>query len=383
VYGSDEAQESYNKLVAEWLARGRKLPNHPKRKPRRATIAEVSDTGVEVLTVGQLVGQYQEWAERRYTNSNQAEIIFYALRPMTECYGSLPACEFSPNKLRAVRSLMVERQWTRSNLNRAISLVRGAFGWGVSHELIPESIHAALRLVEPIPYGAEGVKESQPKELVSDEMIEAIRPYLSRQVYSLLRLAMLSGARMGELVQLKPGLLNPVEVDGVRILEFSPPVFKTKYRGLARVVRFGPRSAMIINPFLNRGDDEFLFSPREAESERRKKMHKLRVTPLSYGNRPGTNRKENPQWKPGNCYSTCSVRKSIRRAVNTYNRHNPDNQIEMFTPHRLRHSALTRMRNEYGFEAAMAAAGHSSPSMTQLYTEKSSKAGRRLAAAAG
>jgi len=382
-YGSAAANEAYHRLVGEWLANGRSIPNQPKRKARHTTNPVPDDSEGEVLTVRELVERYLVWARARYTHSDRAVNCKYAAAPLVDAYGSLPACEFSPNKLRAVRALMIEKGWVRTNINRKISTIKGIFGWAVGRELLPETVHAALCRVESLVYGHDVVAESPEKGLVSDETIEAIRPYLSSQVYGLLQLAMLSGARMGELVQITPGLLNPVEVDGVGILEFSPPHYKTKHRGASRVIRFGPRSAMILQPFLNRPDDLPCFSPREAEQDRRRQLHLARVTPPTYGNTIGTNRKDNPQWKPGNCYSTCSVRKAIRRAVNTYNKYHPDDLVEMFTPHRLRHSALTKIRDEYGFEAAMGAAGHRSGDMTQLYTERSSAAGRRLAVAAG
>ena len=383
VYGSDEAQEVYHRVIAEWLARGRKLPNKPKRKTRRAPIAEERDTGVEVLTVAELARLHLEWAERRYTHSNQAEIIFYAVRPLTECYGSLSVDQFSPNKMRAVRSLMVERQWTRSNLNRAISLIRGVFGWGVSHELIPESIHAALRLVEPIPYGAEGVKESKQKSLVPDGVIELLKPYLSRQTFAILRLMWLSGARCGEICQVRPADLNRVEVDGIEIIEYTPASHKTKHKGFNRVIRLGPQATMILQPFLHRPDDSFCFSPAESEAERLAELHRLRVTPMSCGNRPGTNRKPRPQKEPGDQYTTPVVRKVLTKAIRVHNKQHPQEAIERFSPHALRHTALTRLRDRFGAEAAAAMGGHHSPSMVDLYTSRSSAAARRVAAAAG
>jgi len=278
---------------------------------------------------------------------------------------------------------MVERGWTRSNLNRAISLIRGGFGWGVSHELIPQSIHAALRLVEPIPYGAEGVKESKQKPLVPDGTIELLKPFLSRQVFAILRLMWLSGARCGEIIQLTPGSLNRVEVDGIEIIEFTPEHHKTQNKGFNRIIRVGPVGAMVLQPFLNRPDDSFCFSPAESEAERLAELHRLRVTPMSCGNRPGTNRREKPQRKPGDQYTTPVVRKAITRAIHTYNKQHPQETIEPFTPHALRHSSLTRMRNQFGMEAAMSMAGHHSPSMVDLYTSRSSATARRVAMEAG
>jgi len=381
-FGSPEATEQYNRLIGQWLMNGRSLPNQPKPRSRHTTTTEADDSEVE-LTVRELVRLHLAWAERRYTRSNQAAIIMYALRPMVQCYGSVAAADFGPNALRAVRALMIERGWTRSNLNRAISLVRGAFGWGVGREMLPASVHAALKLVEPIPFGADGVKESKPKELVEDSTIESIKPFISRQVFAVLRLMMLSGARCGEIVQLRPMDLNRVEVDGIEIIEYTPQHHKTAHKGFSRTIRFGPQASMVLAPFNNRDDNAYCFSPAEAERERRDKAHKARITPPSCGNCPGSNRKDNPRWKPGDRYDTAGVRKAITRAINAHNRAHPETPVPKFSPHQLRHTALTRIRDHFGIEGAMAAGGHHSVGMVELYSGRSTAAARKVAAAAG
>jgi len=257
------------------------------------------------------------------------------------------------------------------------------FAWAVGRELIPDAVHSALCKVEPLAFGSPGVRESKPKELVPDDTIEAIRPYLSRQVFALIRLAMLSGARMGELVQIKPGLLNPVEVDGVRILEFTPEHHKTAHRGFDRIIRFGPVGMMILQPFLRRPADEYCFSPAEAEIERRRRLHLARTTPESHGNTVGSNRKPRPQRRPGNRYETSTVRRAIERAVNAHNRAHPESPIPKFSPHQLRHTSLTRMRNQFGIEATASVAGHHSLAATEIYSGRAAESARKVAVQAG
>jgi len=385
-FGSDEAQEQYHRIVGEWLARGRKPPNQPKRKPRRAPTAEGSDTGADELTIRELVDQYQAWGEARYTRSTQAITNYYASLPMVDCYGSLPVDQFSPNKLRAVRQLMIQKGWCRTSINKRVSLIRSVFAWAASREMLPETVHRALSLVEPLRYGC-GVRESSKKELVDDYTIEAIRPHISRQVYAIIKLMLLSGCRCGEVCQLRPMDISEVETDGVRIIEFRPQHHKTEYCGMEKVVRFGPVGMMILQPFLSRADNEYCFSPAEAEIERRDKAHEARVTPPSHGNSVGSNRKPRPQRRPGNRYETSTVRRAIERAVSAYNKVHADDdsfeQIKRFSPHQLRHSALTRIRDQFGVECAAAMGGHHSMDMVQLYTERSNAAARRVAAEAG
>lgn len=68
----------------------------------------------------------------------------------------------------------------------------------------------------------------------------------------------------------------------------------------------GPKAQAILMRYLLRPDDAYCFSPTESEKQRRRENHEARVTPAGYGNRPGTNRKRSPKWKPGARYTTAS-----------------------------------------------------------------------------
>ena len=43
--------------------------------------------------------------------------------------------------------------------------------------------------------------------------------------------------------------------------------------------------------------------------------------------------------------------------------------ISVWTPHRLRHNAATRVRRDFGLEAAQVILGHARADVTQLYAE--------------
>ena len=57
--------------------------------------------------------------------------------------------------------------------------------------------------------------------------------------------------------------------------------------------------------------------------------------------------------------------------------------IERWTPHWLRHTFCTRIREQYGIEAAQALAGHSTSEMTDHYSSKMDKLASQTAAAVG
>ena len=52
-------------------------------------------------------------------------------------------------------------------------------------------------------------------------------------------------------------------------------------------------------------------------------------------------------------------------------------------PHRLRHAAGSRLRKEFGVEAAQVILGHKTLSVTELYAQKNVEAARRIMADVG
>ena len=70
----------------------------------------------------------------------------------------------------------------------------------------------------------------------------------------------------------------------------------------------------MIRPFLKSDLDAYLFSPADAEIERRAKLHAKRKTPLSCGNRPGTNWGRKPKRVPKERYTSDSYRRAVTQA---------------------------------------------------------------------
>ena len=114
---------------------------------------------------------------------------------------------------------------------------------------------------------------------------------------------MLTGARIGELV-----IMRPVDIDTTgRVWSYCPAEHKTAHYGHNRRIYIGPRAQQAIRPFLTRPVDAYLFDPREAVAERADVAHTHR--------RPGQ--------KPNPCktrrvvrrhYDVSGVRRAIRRA---------------------------------------------------------------------
>src|SRR5262249_52558157 len=144
---------------------------------------------------------------------------------------------------------------------------------------------------------------------------------------------------------------------------YRPVEFKTEHFEKDRVIAIGPRAQEILKKYLvDRDSFAFCFSPAESEAKRRANAAKLRKTPLSCGNRQGTNRVSVPARPASDRYTTDSYRRAIHRACDKL-------AIEKWSPNRLRHTASTEIRKRFGIEAARAVDGHTAASTTEIYAE--------------
>lgn len=324
-----------------------------------------------------------------------------ALRPLHRLYGSSLICDFGPLALKAVRSEMVRLGWSRGHVNKQINRIRMMVRWAVSEELIDVSVYERLRSVAGLKRGRCEVRESEPVRPVSIEMIEAIEPFVSAQVWALVQLQRYTGARAGELV-----IMRAIDLDTSddRCWVYRPSQHKTAHHGHIREIAINRRAQEVIAEFLtNRLLEAYLFSPAEAEHARLRARHRTRRTPLSCGNRPGTNRVETPEVAPRDHYDVAAYRRAIargcdqafpppdqlaRRKVKTHKHLRWETPREWrdrlgihwnellawrndhrWHPHQIRHTFATEVRSKLGIEAARTALGHRSMAVTEIYAE--------------
>ncbi|MBX3361135.1 MAG: hypothetical protein KF705_06805 [Phycisphaeraceae bacterium] len=346
-----------------------------------------------------------------YYGASSLYSIKVALRVVRELYGSSPAAMFGPNALRIVRESMIHGKpegnrprepWARKTVNTRVGNIQRMFRWAASRELIDASVYHALQTLPPLKRGRTKAVDHEPVKPVPREMVEAVRPFVSRQVAALIDLQLLTGARPGELLHLRACDIDTSGTSGVWAYRLKE--HKSAHRGRDRTIYFGPRAQEILKGFmLGRPLDAFMFSPSDAEVERRAKLTARRRTPLSCGNRVGTSVRDEPVHLPGDAYTTASFRRAIERGCDLafpaphplcrreiepgrfegegalLARLTPEQRGELeawrranrWHPHQLRHLAATEIRREFGLEAAALALGHASAALTdQVYAER-------------
>ena len=382
------AEQRYHKALAEWMAAGRQLPAEP-----------------NTITVKELLARFWTHAEQYYRTitdgrSKELEQFKLALRPLKELYGDVPATGFGPRALKTVRQTMIDKGWCRLYTNKQVNRIRHVFKWAVGDELIPSSVLNALQAVQGLKRNRSDAPDLEAVKPVPMDKVNAIQPFVSRQVWAVIQLQLFTAARAGEIAHIRPVDIDRGDEqppDGRRALICHLKEHKTAWHDHERKIYIGPRAQQVLAPFLLRDPNTYCFSPTEAEAERRERMHDERTTPLSCGNVPGGNRRKAPKRTAGERYTTDAYRRAIARACDqAFPAPEPlakredetiaewrarltlEQKMQLASwqkshrwhPHQLRHNAATELRKEFGIEAARIILGHRSAAITEVYAEQ-------------
>ncbi|MGC1272826.1 MAG: site-specific integrase [Planctomycetaceae bacterium] len=198
--------------------------------------------------------------------------------------------------------------------------------------------------------------------------LERTLPHLGPVVQDMVVLQLLSGARPGEICDLRPTDLDRSTV----VWEYRPASHKLEHHGKHRVVYFGKQAQEILAKYLDgRPVEAHCFSPIESEARRLTERNAARKTPLSCGNRAGSKRSAAPKRQPGGRYTVGSYRRAIDRACRR-------GGVTPWAPNRLRHSRATELRKLFGIEAVRTVLGHSRLSTSEIYAERDLAEARRI-----
>jgi integrase len=178
--------------------------------------------------------------------------------------------------------------------------------------------------------------------------------------------------RPGEVVRLRSCELRRDGPGGCWLWE--PAAHKNAWRGHKRVVLFGPRAQAVLLPLLEGRDPEaFVFSPAESVRGWRSAQRAVRKTPVQPSQRDRSKRR--PRRAPGACYTTFSYRQAVARACRRAG-------VQPWFPLQLRHSAASRLAEQFGPEVARLVLGHKTIDTTRLYIQDNlDKAARALSEA--
>jgi integrase len=379
------SRAEYDRLVAEWLAAGRRLP------------ARLSPSAGD-LTINEMLVAYLAWADGYYVKGGQPTseptAIRGAIKPLRQLYAHTLARDFGPLALKAVRQAMIQADLCRNEVNKRARHVIRAFKWAVAEEMVPPSVHHGLKAVAGLRRGRTGVRESLPVRPAPEAFVDAVQPFVSRQVWARIELQRLTGMRPGEVCIMRT---SDLDTSG-RVWTYVPESHKTEHHGRARRIHIGPRAQLILRPWLRTELTAYLFQPAEAMQEHRAELRANRRTPMT-PSQAGRRRKRKPRKSAGERYTPDSYWRAIHYACDRAFPHpelarlqsagrtaahraalrvwTVEHRAELLAwrrehrwhPHQLRHNAATRLRKEFGLDVARAVLGHASPVVTEVYAE--------------
>jgi integrase len=361
---SESSKTEYQRLLAEWIAAG------------KTTTAKDVESRNGII-VAELLTAYLVEAEVAYMKNGQPTSHLHnikdALIPLRELYAKEAVATFSPLKLKAVREAMVKRGLCRSTVNKHIGTIKRIFKWGTENELVPATVFHALQAVSGLRRGRSAAKESVPVKPVPEAYVEAALVHVSAQVAAMVRLQQLTGMRPGEVT-----IMRGCDLDmSGKVWTYTPSTHKTEHHGIERPIYLGPKAQDTIKPFLKSDLAAHLFDPRDAMDALHAKRRLKRKTPMTPSQAKRT-KKSRPKVTPLDHYTTESYRRAIARACEAADKvarqEHPDAKPEdefvpAWHPHQLRHNAATRLRKEFGIEAARVVLGHRTAAVTEVYAE--------------
>lgn len=207
-FGSDESRIRYGELIAKL---GGGIPIDPVADSKRGRVPR-NESDNPGPSVNELCLTFLRHAEGHYVKNgkptSEVDILKSVMRPLKELYGMLPAKDFGPLALKAVRAKMVELGWCRGTINAGMSRIRRIFKHAIANELIDPTILLKLQAVAPLLAGRTEAHDNAPRTAVDAENIETVRNIVSPLVRDLIDVQRLSGARSGELLKLTTSMLN-------------------------------------------------------------------------------------------------------------------------------------------------------------------------------
>ncbi len=433
-----DATRRYEEFVARWLSNGRTLP---------------AEAAAEApYSVDDLVADYLDHAKAFYAGPVEGKPgaeyrnLRAALAPVQEMFGAMPAADFGPLALRAVREQMVEGgALCRKEINNRVHRIRRAWRWAASMEKVPGSACDALATVAGLRVGKTIAREYDPVRPVSEREVRAAIPHLCSTVAAMVWFGWWTGCRPGEACALRWNMID--RTGPVWIAELDR--HKNAWRGRSRWIAIGPKAQEHLRPLLVLDQTAFVFSPRRALAEQRAdkaERRKSKVQPSQ--RRRAEQRRAHPREQIAEAFTTHTLGRAIARGVQAANAalvrarivslatelggeqlaakasaaaarlstHRCVNEhaelrldvvqlahllkdkdlaaaavkacaalalFEPWGPNRLRHSAATRIRKEEGLEAARVVLGHARTMVTEVYAEADHERSRAIMARLG
>jgi len=269
----------------------------------------------------------------------------------------------------------VEHGVSRQYCNMLMGYIRRMLNWGKLKKMVSLKVKEEAKAVPPLKKGKKQRAPDKPKrKAVREGVVNRTLPYLLPTIRAIVQIQRATGARPSEICNMKVGEIDTkfTTQDGMNIWMYVPGTHKNAWRedddDCPRIIPLGKPEQEIIAPrLIGKSDDDYVFSPRDTEQERRERdaaRRKTKVQPSQLAKMRRNAKKPKRQRTP---YTAEAYNRAIHRAIEVANKHLPDaERIPFWTPYMLRHSKVTNVIAE-ALNTARATVGQKSLATTQRY----------------
>ncbi|WP_145080117.1 hypothetical protein [Aureliella helgolandensis] len=103
-------------------------------------------------------------------------------------YGDYDVADFRPLALKELIKSMIDADCSRTYINMGVGKIKQMVKWGVSEDLVDESVLRRLQSVGGEMVGSSGARETDPVEPVADSEVEAVLPHMPGMVQAMVKL---------------------------------------------------------------------------------------------------------------------------------------------------------------------------------------------------
>ena len=318
-HGSQASRKDYDRLIAEFLANGRK------------SFLDPDETTVEHLIV-----QFLDHADKECNYHNGTRLkLGKVLNTLKELYGYVHVSQFTPTALKTIRRQFLDQGLCRNTINGYIGVIKQLFSWGCEEEIVPAEVAGALRTMRALQSGRTSAVDYEDIQPVDDAVVEQTLTYIkSAQIKDMIRVQRLISGRPQDIHNMRA---CDIDRSG-EIWKYTPYRHKTKHRGKVRELAIGPKAQQILQKYIDQcsNPENFVFPRSKAKYYERR-----------YGN---------------------AIAAACKKAG-----------VPPWTPNQLRHSGATEIREKFGLEYAQASLGHSSMKVTEIYAKASFEKAAKVA----
>ena len=291
----------------------KRLPKYSHHRATGQARVRIPAVDREQLTIARLAVRFVAHARSYYLKdgieTSEVQFIQLAQRPLVKQFGGEKVSQFGPRKLQRVRDEMIGLGWARTGINAAVQRITRMFRWGCEKELVAPDVYQGCKSVAGLRMGRSAARETEPVKPVPQPDIDAVQPFVSSEVWTMIQFQLATGARPGEAC-----ILRTCDIDmSSDVWEYRPRTHKTIHHGRQRVLFIGPRGQNIIRPYLSADRERYLFSPQAAERARSEARRENRQSPMT-PSQSARQAKQEPIRTAGRHYRRDSYTRAIARA---------------------------------------------------------------------